>query len=505
MHLIPRLSALAVVLALSAIAQARPIAPETLSGLAKKADYLVVGEVLRVEDAGEEQSDTWKMPILRQRATIRVVRGIKSADATAAPFNQVVVEFSALKGGVPPDAPMFPQVQAGQIAVFPLKEVADKPWQFVSEEDAGMIMPAAVHELGVGWPAGMDRNVAFLYRELAGAFLYGDFMQMSRAGRYLDMLGAERTPGADTVFALLRAEIGENLLREDTRWVTMGVAAYIASGTPRPAIDALANGMITGERAVVGPADGLPTVSSLRLATLCLRKCSNFQLGERILILLVNQQETPGAQWGVATALVNNYGDEPMMLSMEREAFRAGKPGALYVADYIIKDRDHPLAAAAAEGARKALAPDEPAREAPKGLPYSAALRAAVGLLLRAGADDDFAYLLEQINQARLHDAGTYQAIMLLAGDSALSPPARVLDICRQYIDDNTVMTAPPWPGFRLCDLAALTAARIGKQDFGLKPDDEVELRDEAVAKAGEWLRANNRGPAPTPPAKPAE
>jgi hypothetical protein len=306
----------------------------------------------------------------------------------------------------------------------------------------------------------------------------------------MDVVGAEKAPAADTVFMLMRAEIGENLMREDTRWVAVGVAAYIASGTPRPSIDALANGMITGERAVGGTGDGLPAVPSLRLATLCLRKASKFQIWERILMVLVNQQETPGAQWGVATALVNNYGDDPSMLAMEREAFRAGKPGAMYVADYMVKGREHPLAAAAAEGARKALAEDGPARETPKGQPYAPALRAAEALLLRCGSDEDFAFLLEQVNQARLHDAGTYQALMLLADDSALSPPARVLELCRQYIDDNTVMTAAPWPGFRLCDLAALTAARIGKQDFGLKPDDEPELRDEAVAKASAWLKA---------------
>jgi len=60
------------------------------------------------------------------------------------------------------------------------------------------------------------------------------------------------------------------------------------------------------------------------------------------------------------------------MLAMEREGLSRGQAGAMYVADYMVKGREHPLAAAAAEGARKALAEDGPARETPKGQPYGA-------------------------------------------------------------------------------------------------------------------------------------
>jgi len=48
-------------------------------------------------------------------------------------------------------------------------------------------------------------NVAFMYRELAGAFLYGDFMQMSRAGRVIWNVvgGRKKVPAADTVFMMI--------------------------------------------------------------------------------------------------------------------------------------------------------------------------------------------------------------------------------------------------------------------------------------------------------------
>jgi hypothetical protein len=155
-----------------------------------------------------------------------------------------------------------------------------------------------------------------------------------------------------------------------------------------------------------------------------------------------------------------------------------------------VKDRMHPLAKSAAEGARKALDYDGVARDFPAGAAYSPELREALGLLLRTGSDDDMAFLLKLIGKAGETNAKMYQAIILLAGDSELSPPARVLKICEQYIGDASLLKAAPYSGFRACDMAALTAARVGKKDFGLNPEDSVEKRDAAVAKAAEWLKS---------------
>ncbi len=499
--LAPPLVFTAALLALATFAHARPVTPETITGMAKKADVLIVGEVLKIEDISEEQSDTWKMPILHKRATIRVLRGINAASAATSDLSLAVVDYIAAKGNIPPDGPMFPNLQTGQVAVFPLKLTPEKTWRFVSEEDAGMFAPALAREINSGWPATIPGPVAFYYRELAGACLYGDFSTMARAAAYLNTVAGADQP-ADPIFGLFRAEIGESNLREDTRWVAIGTAAYIASGTPRPTLDALINGMVAdgggAGAAPRAPTDVLPAVPSLRLATLCLRKSAKFQLGERILMLLIARQEEFSNTWGIAKALVDNFEGSPMMISMEQQTIRTGKPGALYIADYMVKDRYHPLAASAVEGARKVLARDGDARDIPKEAPYTTLHRQAQGLLLRAGTNEDFTFLLDIITETRpnpdkppsARDEKLYQAIMLLAGDSEFSPPARVLQICRQYIDDPAALPTPPWPGFRLCDLAALTAARVGRQDFGLKPDDPVDQRDVAVAKAREWLKA---------------
>lgn len=484
----------AALLALASLAQARPVAQETLPGLVKKADFIVVGQVLKIEDVGPEQSAAYNMPVMHKRATIRVLRGIKSSDASAVDFRQITVDYLALLGDVPPDAPMFPKLSVNQVAVFPVKS-ADAAWRFVSEEDAGMIAPAAVQEITAGWPADIDGNIAFIYRELAGACCFGDFPTMSRVGAYLDALGPSNTQPADPVFGLIKAEISENLLHEDSRWMIIGAAAYVASGTPRPTLDALINGQIGGGAAGGrNPNDALPSTPSLRLATLNLRKAAKFQLPQRILMLLISHQEDPGMSWGIAKALVDNFDGDPMMLSMEDQELRHGKSGAIYVADYMVKDATHPLATAAARGARAALAYDGPARVVPDAAAYSETLRQTEGLLLRAGSDDDFTYLLDQVNQSRIHDPKTYEALIRLAGDSELSPADRVLRICRAYVDNNTAMAFPIYPGFRLSDMAALTAARIGKQDFGLNPTDPADKRNAAVTQASAWLKAKFPG-----------
>jgi hypothetical protein len=479
----------AALLALAGLARARPVTPETLAGLAEKADVLVVGAVIKVEDVGEEQSEKWKMAVVRKRATIRVVRGIRTADASEIGWALAEVEFLAAKEGPAAEGPYFPQVQVGQVAVFPLKPLAGKVWQFVSEEDVGMIMPAAEREIGVGWPADVPGNVAFLYRELAGTFLNGDFVQTVRAARYLDNLGPDKVSPVDMAFGLMKAAVGENLLREDPRWLSIAVAAYMGTGTPRPTIDALLAGRIASGGAAAAGGEDLPERASLRMAALCLRKASRLQLAERVLMVLIAHQEDPGLAWGVATALLDNFGNAPAMLSMEGQEFRTGKPGALYVADYMVKDRLHPLAKMAVEGARKALAYGGAAREFPKDAAYSAELRETMGLILRAGSDEDMAYLVDLAGRAGQNDAKLYQAIILLAGDSELSPPDRVLKICKIYINDPMELQTAPWPGFRACDMAALTAARVGKQDFGLNPEDPAEKRDAAIAKAAEWLK----------------
>jgi hypothetical protein len=129
------------------------------------------------------------------------------------------------------------------------------------------------------------------------------------------------------------------------------------------------------------------------------------------------------------------------------------------------------------------------ARDFAAGEAYSTLLRESVGLLLRAGSEEDFQFLLSTAKQASERDFKTYQGILLLAGDNELSPAERVEKLCAVYIDDRTAMTKGPYPGFRMCDMAALTVARVAKQDFGMSPMDPVEKRDAAVAKAAAWLK----------------
>jgi len=238
------------------------------------------------------------------------------------------VDYLGLVGDAPLNMPQFPQLQTNEVAVFPIKS-ADQVWRFVSEEDVGMIAPAVTGEIHAGWPANIDGNIAFYDRELAGALLYGDFATMARAAAYLDSVSATPAQGSDPIYGLMRAEIGDNLLHEDSRWMIIASAAYVASASPRPTLDALIRGQINAGTGVRNPNDGLPAIPSLRLATLTLRRASTLQLPERILMLLVSHQEDPGMAWGIAKALIDNFDGAPMMISMEAQELIRGKPGAI--------------------------------------------------------------------------------------------------------------------------------------------------------------------------------
>ena len=140
--------AFALAVLLSAPIFARPVAIETLSGLAQKAEILVVAEVTSVSKGVAVPSDKWGGPILEKQATLKILRGLNTADSSAVDLEQLTLQFPAISPAATPmeNGPMFPELRVGQVALFPLKHVGAN-WQFISEEDVAMLMPAAARTL----------------------------------------------------------------------------------------------------------------------------------------------------------------------------------------------------------------------------------------------------------------------------------------------------------------------------------------------------------------------
>jgi hypothetical protein len=476
--------AVALVLAGAAYARAQVVV-ETLNDLVNKSDLLVVCEVTKIEDVRTEKSERWNAMITTRRATLRVLRGITPADGASVTEEELTVEYPALKEGeAPANKPKFPVLAEGELSLFPLKR-AEGGWRFVSEDAAALVMPAARRPIAARPETPRD----YLLHELAGALVNGDYPTMWRAGKYLGDLGTEvslpvqptgaparpMAPVADAVFALIRGEIGETGLRLDTRWVQIGTAAYMSADPTPPAIADLL-------------ADDAPVTAPLQLARLAFRKAGERDLDQRIMRLIVAHQEDPGAARRTATAITTNYALNPEMIGLERSAIMDDKPGAMAVADLLVKDLTSPFAERAAAAAREIL--DS------KSKPYAQdvnpeAARHAVALLLRVGSDDDFAFFLDQIRRAKTGESPLYKQYLQAAGADESLSARRTLAIARLYIDDETPLAPlPEGKSWRVCDAAARMVGKVAGDDFGVKPAAMQELRDAGVARARKYLKS---------------
>lgn len=254
----------------------------------------------------------------------------------------------------------------------------------------------------------------------------------------------------------------------------MGVAAYNSSALPRLALAQLLD-------------DDKPMPSPLQFARLALRKSGPRDLDRRIIQILVARQNEPGAAWTTAASIAINYAADPTLISYERAALMDGRPGAIAVAEILVKDSNNPLAGPAAIAARDLL--DSKTRLSTEVTPETE--QSAIALLLRIGSDQHFDFFLEQIKQAKAAASPKYQQYLLAVQSQPGLPASRLLGVARLYIDDATLLTPPgsdkPW---RVCDAATTLVGRVADDDFGVKPGAMKELIDVGVERAKRYLKS---------------
>ncbi|HEY4329271.1 MAG TPA: hypothetical protein VGN88_06015, partial [Phycisphaerae bacterium] len=150
--LVPVLAA-GIVLGLSVKVRGQTGGGETLPGMVQKSQALVVGEVTAIETLSEGFSEKWNRTVLQKRATVRIVRGINSSDASPFEGEQIALDFPAFKGEMAagasvPEGAGFPKLEVKELCFFPIKHVVNSSsWQLSSEGDHAM-MPAAAHPMG---------------------------------------------------------------------------------------------------------------------------------------------------------------------------------------------------------------------------------------------------------------------------------------------------------------------------------------------------------------------
>ena len=390
------LAALLAAALLSPMADARPVRVWTMKEAADKADVLVTGEVLAVSRGRTLEPDEtrWHAPILQMHARIRVLRSFARPGKPDIPKGcEISLAYSAVdwqKGTVIVNGPSFPRLHVGNVFVFPLRATAEgAAWELIDEEDHGLLVPSARDPLPNGR---VKTGVDFLHSELAAAFCRGTYEDIHRGARYVRWL--HRVEDLDAVYALIRTHTGD----DQERWLSITTASYCAMALQRPKIAEL---LRDAERAE-------PHRLLERLTAKALAHLRPERLDDRLIAHAIRHADVHN--WGTAVTIIKNYPRHPTAMRLLREALKDARPGAVYIAQYIIKEKDHPLLADAIEASRKLLLR--------RGESEAATLRPACLLIREYGDEASLALLLDEIRQAQKADRKRYGALFQSCADS---------------------------------------------------------------------------------------
>jgi len=340
------------------------------------------------------------------------------------------------------------------VYAFPLRRANGKPedgWKLIAEEDNGLLVPCVKE--AIEGPRGA--GVAFLAAELAGTFAQGQYRDVYKAGKYL----GELSSGYRTwpLYILISRHIRD----DEVRWLDIAVATHCAMGVPRPTIEQLR------QRKGLRRPQGM-------LASRALRRVSDENLDDRVIATAIEHAAVH--QWGTGVLLSQNYRRHPTAVRLLTEALQAGRPEAVYVAQYIIKDADHPLVPAAVHAAISVVRAQDSAE--------FSSLRPACELIRDYGDEGDFDILLEEIEAAQTTDRDRYKRLWR---SCAYVKNQRLIRIIRLVIEDCRASSED----YRFCDLAGFELQRVTDVDFGLSSGQSAEEREQALARARAWLAEN--------------
>jgi len=445
---------------------ARLINPYNFKRIAKEADLLVTGEVVKTAAVKQipAKQTRWNLTLTRMQAEIKVWRVGSAVPATApAPVTGKTITLAydvpASSTQMMLEAPDFPHLVSGDVYVFPLRKAAKEKqaaWQLISEEDLGMLVPAIITPF-VGQYAGSKQD--FLVAELANAFAKGSYPQIHRAGLY----GARYLNDPATADAI-RRQVEAMIHNDLARWLQIIVATYSATGMPRPTIAELAQGKNPGY------------FTFLTLVQAALAHLDPWHRDEQLIAVALEHATTnPGGTKGM---LAQNYPRHPTTIKLLTEMLNKDSCGALGIAASLIREKNHPLLSIAMLAALRQLKRPEQAHG-----DYAAACT----LIRDFGDAKAFSILLAEIAGAKKSDFARYR---LLWSYCAYSGSSRTVAICRLYLDDQREYTEYE----RFCDVAVDELQRVTRADFGVKTRANRAERDAAITKAEKWLKKNGNG-----------
>jgi len=446
-----------------ASAWARPVHQWTLQEIAEKTDAIVVGEVLEVKVARSipPEETHWKTPLLEMNARVRVLRSFADGiRLSLSPGPELLLTYSAIdwsRTDRVANGPQFPELQVGNVFAFPLQGAADpaRPERkLIGEEDPGLLVPC-LRQPPEGEAARSGEES--LLAELANTLRRGSYADAYEAAKY----GGHASEALRGAYDLLVGAVDED------QWLRIFVASYCALPPQRPTMAEMLEGS-TGGR------------SYAAFAVRALGHLEREGLDDRVIETATRNMAV--SSWGTAVTLKLNYPRHPTALALLTDALNEDRSGALDIADFLVDERTHPLIPAAVEASGRVLRKRDriDLRDRATWASFGA-LRSACQLIRRWGDDEAFEALLDEFRTAREEDRPRFVAMWQA---SAYAKEPRVIELCRIAIEDRGELSRDR----RLCDVATTELQRVTGEDFGWKAEQSPVERDQAVARAKDWL-----------------
>jgi hypothetical protein len=437
-------------------------------GLAQEAEVLVAGKVLEVTATGEPEPDGIPIGPFPQpmSAKIEVLRWFAPAGEVRLEAGEVLAV--TYRGADPEQGPALgprrylPRVAPNETWVFPLLGIAPHErgaWELLDEENRGLLVPCSEEGIAEVEP---DTGLGFIQAELAGVYLHGDYARIHGLSDYFATMFFAAEENVGGVCELLGEHVGE----DEARWLTIATATYCSMGQPRARIAELREGSDMGRAFQTRHA----------IAACALQHLPAEGLEDRIITEAMAHCEINAM--GAGITLAENYPRHPTTLKLLGEVLEQDSPTALVVAGLVVKDAEHPLLATALSAAMRELG--EPERG------HSQDLGAACRFVRDYGDEEQFQFLLGEIERAQTEDRGRYTRLWSACLFFRTLGP-RTVPLYSIFLSDAEVARKEEG----LAYMTPMHLQQITGVDFGLAQEQTPEEREAAIEKARAWLREN--------------
>jgi hypothetical protein len=411
-----------------------------------KAPVLAVGRVITLQ-RGEivpDSSVPWHKETSAMTASIEILRSYAdSGQRKPAAGDRIRLAFLAFGPHVNSfisGDPSLPSFRRGDVLIFPLRRnenPAVDAWRMINDEGVNIAIRARAEMADS--PKVPTTGRAFILREIANSLSRGTVLEVCSAAGYVSGESATLKP---ELMPLLELSIAA----DQRRWAEVAIGLMSAN---RPTISELR--LSEGWRDVNwNPSND----HGYSIGKAALQKLPASPASDRLLIQALLAEAAFEAH--KPAFLLEEYGDDPVLLELLNNALKQDLPGSSYIAWQLVKKGHRVLISEALAGALRVANLPRADFMGSQGED----LQGAVALILEDGTDEHVQQLAELVWKYRAVDP---QYVNVLLGYVTSVGNLRAARVVAILLKDKGIARDQT----RYCDLAVLYLELVSKQHFG--------------------------------------